>query len=284
MPMRVKAFTLIELLVVISIIALLIAILLPALGQARESAREVQCLVNQRSIAQALTSYASERKGSFPASYISENGSNYFGDAYDLRHAYYYWGARYRPPLAMGAVLEAGLMQEGGDSFKVLHCPSFDNSTHDTAGFELCLMDNTGQSSRWFGASAWNSHPGERTMSSYNYRGTSIETDSGVPPILDDIDSEYLLTMDTPDARWRGFKSKYNEHGGYNLVTGDGSGRKFGDNEYEVDEFAKSTDAIKAKYPEFYQGANPGANPGGGVDGRRGRAEPLYRFVTEASK
>ena len=45
-----KAFTLIELLVVISIIALLIAILLPALGAARSSARNAQCLSNVRQL------------------------------------------------------------------------------------------------------------------------------------------------------------------------------------------------------------------------------------------
>jgi prepilin-type N-terminal cleavage/methylation domain-containing protein/prepilin-type processing-associated H-X9-DG protein len=55
-----RAFTLIELLVVISIIALLIALLLPALSSARDNARTLGCLSNQRQIGIAFNVYAQE--------------------------------------------------------------------------------------------------------------------------------------------------------------------------------------------------------------------------------
>jgi prepilin-type N-terminal cleavage/methylation domain-containing protein len=58
--MRRKGFTLIELLVVIAIIAILAAILFPVFAQAREKARQSQCLSNTRQIALALMTYAQD--------------------------------------------------------------------------------------------------------------------------------------------------------------------------------------------------------------------------------
>jgi len=65
-PRKTVAFTLIELLVVISIIALLVGILLPALGAARESARGVVCLSNQKNLATAFTAYGTDNNSWWP--------------------------------------------------------------------------------------------------------------------------------------------------------------------------------------------------------------------------
>ena len=78
MTHRTRAFTLIELLVVISIIALLIALLLPALGSAEETARNVLCQSNIRQLAIAQLAYANDNTGDFCPPRFWVGGDNSF--------------------------------------------------------------------------------------------------------------------------------------------------------------------------------------------------------------
>ncbi len=65
---RNAAFTLVELLVVVAIIGVLAGLLLPAINNARESARRMQCTSNLRQIILATHTYESSFK-SFPANF-----------------------------------------------------------------------------------------------------------------------------------------------------------------------------------------------------------------------
>lgn len=84
---KVSAFTLIELLVVIAIIAILAAILFPVFAQAREKARAITCISNQKQIGLAVLQYVQDYDETYPApwrlAFAGHSQTQYDDDGWD---------------------------------------------------------------------------------------------------------------------------------------------------------------------------------------------------------
>jgi prepilin-type N-terminal cleavage/methylation domain-containing protein/prepilin-type processing-associated H-X9-DG protein len=109
-----RAFTLVELLVVIGVVALLLALLLPALGRARATGRQIACFANLRQMMVAANAYTVENQGRLPLSYWSATGNTMAWD----------FSRRQRPDGSWEVV--PGLLWAGDAPPQVQHCPEFD--------------------------------------------------------------------------------------------------------------------------------------------------------------
>jgi prepilin-type N-terminal cleavage/methylation domain-containing protein/prepilin-type processing-associated H-X9-DG protein len=91
---KTKGFTLIELLVVIAIIAILAAILFPVFAQAREKARSISCLSNEKELGLAITAYHNDYDEQIIKDYYGFSADCDFDGTY-----YYSWRAAIQPYL-----------------------------------------------------------------------------------------------------------------------------------------------------------------------------------------
>ncbi len=72
---KTRIFTLIELLIVVAIIAILAAMLLPALGKAKNLAKDIQCRNNQRQLGLTFMNYQQDSQEYFPVFFYKDTSN-----------------------------------------------------------------------------------------------------------------------------------------------------------------------------------------------------------------
>lgn len=140
-----SGFTLIELLVVISIIATLVAFIAPAVQQARETARRLECLNNMRNVGLAVQSFASTNSGRLPLLASTTLSTNVDGWPSQL--------LAYVERNDLAGRLSAGTFTTGDIvNIRVYTCPSDSNNAGQNGGLSFAANAGYGQ---FLSSGAW---------------------------------------------------------------------------------------------------------------------------------
>jgi len=139
-----QAFTLIELLVVIAIIAILAAMLLPALAKAKDKAKGIQCMNNEKQIVLGYLMYTTDYQNYLPVAGQDRGG----GAVWPAE-----WYAEISPYMGKGTTNISSLTAQGS----IQACPSF--STNKLAGVGLTTDPNFlsygGYGHNWYYLGYW---------------------------------------------------------------------------------------------------------------------------------